>query len=245
MRRNLNTVVKESMFGEPAVAIYRGLYKLRRKTARHDERIIQQYFARNEVRKLQLGCGFNLPDGWLNSDFFPKDSNVIHVDATGVFPFADRTFDYVFSEHMIEHIPYPMGHSMLKQSWRVLKDGGKVRISTPDLAFVVALYNPEKSPLQDAYIRWAAEGCHAAQAWDTFVINNFVRAWRHTFIYDEKVLRYSLEQAGFVDITRMELNESNDVAFRNLENERRSPEGFLKLESLTLEGTKRASSTPR
>jgi hypothetical protein len=68
-----------------------------------------------------------------------------------------------------------------------------------------------------------------------------VRAWRQTFIYDEKVLRFSLEPAGFVDIVRLPLNQSGEAAFRNLENERRSPEGFLKLESLTLEGTKKTT----
>jgi len=33
-------------------------------------------------------------------------------------------------------------------------------------------------------------------------------------------------------------NESEDEALRNLENERRMPRGFLKLQSFTLEGTK-------
>jgi hypothetical protein len=73
------------------------------------------------------------------------------------------------------------------------------------------------------------------------VINNFVRAWRHTFIYDEKVLRYSLEQAGFVELAKVSLNESNDVALQDLENERRSPEGFLRLETISFEGTKRTA----
>jgi predicted SAM-dependent methyltransferase len=239
MRRTLNNVVKEGMFGEPAVALYHSLYRLRRKTSRNDRKVIEQYFAQHPVKKLQLGCGENVLEGWLNSDYYPKASDVIHLDATAAYPFQDRTFDYVFSEHMIEHIPYPHGHSMLKESWRVLKDGGKIRISTPDLAFLIALYRPEKTPLQEEYIRKSSKDCGAALACDTFVINNFVRAWRHTFIYDEKVLRFSLEQAGFVDIVRLPLNESGEAAFQNLENERRSPEGFLKLESLTLEGTRK------
>ena len=240
-RRALNTAIKDGMFGEPAIALYRSLHKLKRNTSGSDKKIIHEYFAQQKIKKLQLGCGENILEGWLNSDFFPKAGDVIHIDATIAFPFEDRTFDYVYSEHMIEHIPYPSGHSMLKESWRVLKDGGKIRISTPDLAFLIALYRPEKTELQEEYIRRSSKDCGAALACDTFVINNFVRAWKHTFIYDEKVLRFSLEQAGFVDIVKLALNESEDAALRNLENEHRSPEGFLRLETLTLEGTKRSS----
>ena len=237
-RRRLNDIIKEGMFGKSAVGLYRRLFKLRRKISRNDEKIVEQYFAHHAIAKLQLGCGGNLLDGWLNSDFFPKAPNVIHVDATTTYPFRDQTFDYVFSEHMIEHVPYEDGHSMLKESWRVLKEGGKIRISTPDLAFLIALYQPEKTPLQEEYIRWYSKEIPLPLACDTFIINNFVRAWGHQFIYDEKALRFSLKQAGFADITRLSLNESGEAAFRNLENERRSPEGFVKLESLTLEGTK-------
>jgi hypothetical protein len=73
---------------------------------------------------------------------------------------------------------------------------------------------------------------------DTFVINNFVRAWGHTFIYDEKVLRFSLEQAGFSQVDLCRLNESEDRVLQDLENEERMPVGFLRLESLTLEAKK-------
>jgi hypothetical protein len=47
-----------------------------------------------------------------------------------------------------------------------------------------------------------------------------------------------LEKAGFTKIVRCDLRESKDGALRNLENEKRMPKGFLKLESFTLEGTK-------
>jgi hypothetical protein len=72
----------------------------------------------------------------------------------------------------------------------------------------------------------------------TFVINNFVRAWGHQFIYDEGTLRASLEQAGFVDVSRRALQESDEPVFRRLENEARMPPAFLQLETLTLEGKK-------
>jgi hypothetical protein len=47
-----------------------------------------------------------------------------------------------------------------------------------------------------------------------------------------------MEKAGFTGITRFALNQSEDDSLRNLENEKRLPSGFLKLESMTLEGKK-------
>jgi hypothetical protein len=56
-------------------------------------------------------------------------------------------------------------------------------------------------------------------------------------------LRYSLEKAGFKEIAKRDLNESEDEALRGLEDEKRLPEGYLRLESLTLEGTKKVAGT--
>src|ERR1017187_1498012 len=84
------------------------------------ERIVANYFAQHDVLKLQIGCGFNLLSGWLNSDRHPISPEVVFLDATEVFPFGDRCFHYVFTEHMIEHIPYAQGVSMLAECHRVL-----------------------------------------------------------------------------------------------------------------------------
>ena len=74
---------------------------------------------------------------------------------------------------------------------------------------------------------------------DTFIINNFCRGWGHQFIYDEKILRLSLNKAGFCEIVRCPLQASADPLLRNLENEGRMPADYLRLETLTLEGTRR------
>ena len=205
-----------------------------------DRRIIESYCAKKEIRKLQIGCGRNILKDWLNTDFFTYTNKVVHLDATVKFPFANDTFDYIFSEHMIEHISYSNGLVMLGECHRVLKKFGKIRISTPNLEFLIDLYGDMKSELQYEYIRWTTDHFFINSPYydDTFVINNFFRDWGHLFIYNEKTLRWSLENAGFSKIVRCNINESEDEAFRNLENEERYPEQFLKLESLILEGTK-------
>ncbi len=208
-----------------------------------NERILRQYFSQTSVPKLHVGCGPHILSGWLNAnDYLPDPSLPVYcLDATQKFPFADETFAYVFSEHMIEHISHSAGLHMLEECRRVLKPLGVLRLSTPDLDFLIDLRRPDKSPLQREYIRWAAETTMRNvpdTTNETFVINNFVRDWGHTFIYDEKTLTQSLRLAGFRDLRKCGLQESSMECLRNLENEARMPPGFLRLESMVIEATK-------
>jgi predicted SAM-dependent methyltransferase len=206
-----------------------------------DRKVIDKYFnTTDSIRKLHIGCGAHPLAGWLNSDYHPKLKDIFHLDATKPFPFKNNEFQYIFSEHMIEHISYLDGLSMLKECSRVLKPGGKIRIATPDLSFLIDLYKTDKTKLQNEYIVDSTNRyINYVPFYDeTFVINNYVRAWGHKFIYSEKVLRHSLEQAGFENIVRFDVTESLDENLSNLENVGRKPDGMIKMETLVLEGTK-------
>ncbi len=215
-------------------------FQVRRQFGAVDRRLMTRYLAEHPLRKLHIGCGGHMLDGWLNADLHPRSASVLHLDATKPFPFGDAEIDYIFSEHMIEHIPYGSGVSMLRECHRVLRKGGKIRISTPDLAFLVALYGPSKTDERRRYIEWASSLVpDAPYASETFVINNFVRAWGHQFIYDAATLTRTLESLGFLNIESCAIRESDDAHLRGLENEDRMPAGFVQLETFTLEATKR------
>jgi predicted SAM-dependent methyltransferase len=183
-----------------------------------------------DCKKLHLGCGDNRLLGWLNTDLHALEG-VFKLDATKPFPFPSDSFEEIFSEHMIEHIPYKKGIAMLKECYRVLQPGGKLRVTTPDLKFLIALYAPTTEQ-QRNYIKWSTDLFipWATQPTSAFVINNFMRGWGHTFIFDEPTLREAFELAGFAKIKSCPLGP--------LESKGRMPDGFLELESFTLEGTK-------
>jgi predicted SAM-dependent methyltransferase len=213
------------------------LYCIRKLTV-SDKKIIARYLSAPGDKKLHLGCGRNCIDGWLNTDLEPSRPTVASLNATARYPLPDAAFDYVFSEHMIEHIVYSDAQIMLRECYRVLKPGGRIRISTPNLQFLLDLFKPQKSQLQKDYIRWAAEAGHSP-ANEAHIFNRFVRAWGHFFIYDEKTLRETLEEAGFQNIEFCALNDSRFPALCNLENENRMLPGFLRLESMTIEAIKK------
>ena len=240
IKKALKSAGVGSIVGETKKFLWQTKYLARRKFLAIDQSLVAAYGGTGGFKKLHIGCGENRLDDWLNSDFYPTATGVLHFDATQAFPLGSDTFDYVFSEHMIEHISHSDGLAMLTECFRVLKENGKVRISTPDLAFLLDLYAEKKSDLQQKYIDWATERFipDAPYKSSVFVMNNFVRDWGHVFIYDEDVLRASMQAAGFVGVTRCELNKSDEEQLRDLENEARMPDGFLRLETVTLEGTK-------
>jgi len=203
-------------------------------------RIIKNYLESHHIRKLQIGCGRNALDGWLNTDLNPT-KKVVFLDATKRFPFDDGTFDYVFSEHLIEHLAYQDGVKFIRECYRVLKPGGKIRVSTPDLRFLIELYTENKTRLQEQYIAWAVDsflpdiGIYE----DTFVINNFFKSWGHKFIYDYKTLKSLLENVGFINIKRYAPGVSDDKNLQGIElHGRYIGDEFNKLESIVVEGTK-------
>ncbi len=180
---------------------------------------INAYLHTHSLRKLQIGAGpVSLP-GWLNTDFYPVAPADVFLDATRPFPFADRTFDFIFSEHVIEHVTYAEGLSMLGESFRVLKPGGWIRIATPDLKKFVDLFQHPQDERQRRYIQWSMSVNHpqVKAGNECFVLNSFVRNWGHQFIYDSPTLRAALKEAGFVDFRLCSPGESQNAALRGLE----------------------------
>jgi predicted SAM-dependent methyltransferase len=209
--------------------------------------IASNYLARAEPKKLQVGCGANLLSGWLNSDTRPLTAAVMFLDATKRFPFEDDTFDYVFSEHMIEHVSFRDGMFMLGECFRILKPGGRIRISTPDIDFLMRLYARPGDELHRAYVKWATQRFIRDAPLDhpVFVINNFFRDWGHRFIYSKDIMAAALTSLGFLTPEFLPISGSRDPHLAGLENPRRMPPGFLQLETLSVEGRKPAGDALR
>ena len=100
---------------------------------------IRSYLDTHEIRKLQLGAGSTVLSGWFNADRDPERPQSAYLDTAHRFPLPDASFDYVFSEHQIEHLSSSRGLFMLAECYRILRPGGRIRIATPNLATIAAL----------------------------------------------------------------------------------------------------------
>jgi len=118
---------------------------------------------------------------------------------------------------MIEHIPWHDGLFMLRECRRVLKPDGTIRIATPDLRVLLGLASG--GPSSERYIKWITDtflnGLNIYK--DSFVINNAFRNWGHQFLYDGELLEMALSQAGFSNISRCSIGESDDKNLRGIE----------------------------
>ena len=112
---------------------------------------IQQYLDSTKVRKLQLGAGANNLKGWLNTDIIPSGDQVF-LDATERFPLPDASFQFVFAEHVVEHITYEQAVGMLQECRRVMAPGAKIRLVTPNLERFLSLFNENKTQEQTKYM---------------------------------------------------------------------------------------------
>ena len=113
--------------------------------------IIDNYLSTHPEAKLQLGAGPNNMPGWLNTDIEPAPGQA-YLDATKPFPMPDRTFNYITSEHVFEHLSYENGRRMLQECYRILKPGGRLRIATPDLSKFVSLFSLQQTPEMTKYL---------------------------------------------------------------------------------------------
>ena len=118
-----------------------------------NHRLAAEYLRSTGVPKLNLGCGDNLLTGWLNTDFRAR-RGICSIDATRPLPYPDNSFRYVFTEHMIEHLSYQSGRQLASEAFRVLAGGGRIRVTTPDMAFLFRLYGDESAELHSGYIGW-------------------------------------------------------------------------------------------
>jgi predicted SAM-dependent methyltransferase len=202
-------------------------------------RRIAAYLRNHPIRKLQLGTGSNMHDGWLNTDIsdFKRKNEVVYLDARQPFPLPDESIDFAFSEHMIEHLTYAEGRHCLRECRRVLRPGGRIRIATPSVERLISLYRDDLSDLQRRYIRWSIESfVEDADAYlPGFVVNNMFRNFEHRFVYDGDTLRHALESAGFVDVEEQPVGQSNEPHLAGLERHMRSAAEFNELETLVLE----------
>jgi predicted SAM-dependent methyltransferase len=180
---------------------------------------IDAYLASHDVRKLQIGAGPNNLDGWLNTDIEPRAGQVF-LDASKPFPIPDDSIHYIYAEQVIEHIPFDGGMAMLRESHRVLAPGGILRIATPDLARLLALFDERSSPEEERFMQAQLKMSKLnvpPRERPLFILNTYSQAWGHRFLYDPQTLGSAAQVAGFREVQFKRHRESDHPALANVE----------------------------
>lgn len=76
--------------------------------------------------KLNIGCGKEILEGYLNIDKFPMSLQVQKVDCTH-FPlqFKDNQFEYIRMRNILEHLPIETQLHFIDELYRITTGGGQ------------------------------------------------------------------------------------------------------------------------
>lgn len=146
--------------------------------------------------KLNLACGHNYEEDYINVDFYAPDDAVYDVGFdVSKLPLPDNSVDEIKAFHIIEHFDYYAIREVLKEWHRVLKPGGRLWLETPDFlescrAFV------EGSPSMPID-EWRT------QLYAHFFALPWLPGQVHKFLFTEKELRANLELANFERLNRL------------------------------------------
>lgn len=215
---------------------------------RHQSENISTYLSGSGEKKLQIGCGSNELKGWLNTDLNTTDT-IVYLDAGRAFPIEDNTFDVIYNEHIFEHLTITQQINMLQESFRVLKEGGVLRTATPDVEFLINLYQKPSTVIHSEYAQWAMSHSHhlidasrhkvAQEDYPVYIISNFLKAWGHQVVHDKKSFASLAGQVGFKKTTFCEVGMSNHKALQDIEKHGSIiPAEYNKLETMVVEVTK-------
>lgn len=190
---------------------------------------------------VQYGCGLSCPEGWQNFDSSPtlrlQKLPVIGAAMPGVkFPrgvrlgdivkglsVASNTADRAYCSHVLEHLALEDMQSALRETHRFLKPGGVFRLVLPDLHPLCLEYVERSGEPGAAHAFMKASYLGNAgrrSGLRTRLIETLGNS-RHQWMWDEPAMRGELTSAGFTEIRRASLGDSNDEAFAAVEEENR------------------------
>jgi SAM-dependent methyltransferase len=89
---------------------------------------------------MNWGCGDSGVPGWINSDMKDGPGIDLSCDIRMGLPLEDGSMDYVVSIHALPEIAYPDLVPTLLELRRVIRPGGVLRLSLPDLERGFAAY---------------------------------------------------------------------------------------------------------
>jgi predicted SAM-dependent methyltransferase len=139
---------------------------------------------------LHIGGQEAHPD-WKILDIEERPEVDIVGDAADLSQFADESVDAIYASHVLEHFYYGLHNELVKTltEWhRVLKPGGKLYISVPDLKTLCWLFlNPNMTPMDKHHIMRMMFGGNMNQ-YDV-----------HKVGFDADILALYLQEIGFQD----------------------------------------------
>ncbi len=146
-------------------------------------------------RRLNLGCGFDYRQGYVNVDMHERHKPDVVADVLDLATFPTGHYDELIAQDVLEHVTRADVRKALFEWNRVLALGGKIFIRTTELGGLVRLLEaPENQAIEDQ--ERLLQNLFGTQAYQ----GDF-----HLSGFTEPVFRHYMWEAGF-EVTSLSLH---------------------------------------
>lgn len=154
------------------------------------------------TRKIQFGCGGNRLDGWENHD--------MEVPIDRPLPFRNDTVNFILAEHVIEHVLPIQALEFLHGCYRILVQGGVIRVAVPSLTDVLLIPGAR-------YDQIIAQKLGRADCSRRASMMAVIQDWGHKSWWDAGILEAVLLTVGFRDVVQCTYGHSQHAELRGVD----------------------------
>lgn len=155
---------------------------------------------------------------------FIKINNILWADAIKYIPEENNSADVIYTSHMLEHIEKKELTVFFQESRRILKSGGIMRVSVPDIQLQIERYL--KNEDADQFIEQTLLTRRKPKSIIAKIKYLIIGDRNHQWMYDGKSLCKLLIISGFKEVTIMKAGFTNIKNHSNLNLNERSDESI-------------------
>ena len=161
--------------------------------------------------KLDLGAGIKGKNGFTTVALEKAD---LCWDLRRGIPLDDKSVDYIYSSHLLEHIPFKELLIFLNECKRVLKDKGVFSVCVPNFRFYVDAYS--KGKIFDNPDYYDVAITDTSSKIDQLNYIAYMNQ-EHKYLFDEENLQKILLKVGFRSVKLRKFDSRIDTKKRDFE----------------------------
>lgn len=167
------------------------------------------------MRKLNIGSHNKKLKGYVNVDALDLPNvDIVHDLTEYPYPFESESIDEIVMVEVLEHISFRDTKNVLKELYRIMKDGAKLHIQVPDIEAMIRCYYEKRicpciphkpSSAEDVKPRNDCMKCNGkGRVHPDRWLYSFLGAQKHDYdthknIFTKDILKGYLYEVGFSD----------------------------------------------
>jgi predicted SAM-dependent methyltransferase len=137
---------------------------------------------------------------------FCQNKKIKWADATRHIPLPNDSVSLLYSSHMLEHLDRVEARYFLTEAYRVMMEGGVIRLVLPDLSKFIKLYNQNQDA--DEFVESTMMCIPNPKTLPQRLRMAFIGNRHHLWMYDGKSLSRLLERSGFKNVQILDVGQT-------------------------------------